>query len=224
VERIPVDLTKPIFVSLLDAGDTIISAGASPGVVAELAFELLERHQEEERWAIAQQTLGSSNSPTTATCVVDALKDRYVARQVARPAATQAVLDILGTATARMQTLASNGDLATAPYLMEMLFIWRDLIGPPEPRRWVVEMIGNDSGLADFLAGMLPPIGPTSGYRVSPKTVAEFTDADDVARRSRLIAPANERQKNAIEQYLREYDLIREGIDPDGPRRVLRSA
>jgi predicted KAP-like P-loop ATPase len=126
----------------------------------------------------------------------------------------------------RLRDAAQQNSLLQAPKLSEKLHYWQRWAGVEEVKQWVEKIIDNDEGLVNFLEKFLQKdfseYGSNgtqkTGYRLDPKWLEPYLELSLIADRiSRLdeTSELTEERKNAIAQFIQEYDTRQQGEDPD---------
>jgi len=128
----------------------------------------------------------------------------------------------------KIRESANRGYLLQAPQLPHILYRWCDWEKPEgEAEEWVQKIISTDEGLLFFLEKFLQKsyvqsasdAFPRVRYRLDPKSLEPFLDPSKIVDRVQNILvneklTKTEKQQIALKQFLREYDLRRQGKDP----------
>lgn len=126
----------------------------------------------------------------------------------------------------KISQAAEEGRLAVSPELPYTLYRWLDW-DPDAAKKWVQGIVATDEGVLSLLVGFLRKshlLRLSSGvqeakYRLNPKWLDPFVDLDNLAGRVRQIrerADLSEMQRIALDQFIKEYELMQQGEDPDG--------
>lgn len=118
-------------------------------------------------------------------------------------------------------------DFSKSPLFLGILHNWRWLCkDQTEVKSWASEFVNTEEGLATFIEkfGRKQPVH-TSGerypkiyYRLNPKQISLFIDLEDNIdriRRLQIEEWLTDLQKRAINQLLKEYDMMNQGMDLD---------
>jgi len=126
----------------------------------------------------------------------------------------------------KLRVVAKQGNLMKTPYLLSVLHQWARWSNIDEPRNWVNQEIENDTGLLSLLASAMQTVYSHSAgdmvskkqHRLDPEWLSPFLDVEAVANRLKAIRSSdalNEVEEIATEQFLKEYELRKQGKNPD---------
>ena len=132
----------------------------------------------------------------------------------------------------KIRKAAEEGSLLKAPHLPQILFLWRECGDESEVREWVNQVVESDEGLAEFIERFLSKsyvqslsdVVGREEYRLNPKYIEPYLDPTIAYQRIKNLEDQpwlTEKQKIAIRQFLREYELLQAGLDPDSPASML---
>lgn len=127
----------------------------------------------------------------------------------------------------KIKNAAKNGTLLNSYRLVSTLYTWRTWAGSDiDVKAWISNIIESDMGLVDLLksfgsivrAQSMGSYAVRNIYRLDPQKVEPFLDPETIIDRVRNIKNTlklSQDQMKAITQFIHEYDLRREGKDPD---------
>jgi len=124
----------------------------------------------------------------------------------------------------RVRMAAGDGSLLD-PTSPSPLYFWEEIGGPEQPRDWVAGFVKSDKSLVKFLETFLGYSWGLDGERKEPHvpldSLSRFIDPAHIISRARKLVGADwptETQKDALNQFVREYDeQAKSGEDPDSP-------
>lgn len=110
--------------------------------------------------------------------------------------------------------------------LRDVLFLWSQLEDKKEKvRTWCSRKIRKNKDLIRFVSAFLgytrTPLsieGEKKSPRLNPRNLEPFIDIDEVAHRLQRLQKLESYEKEeqiAVSQFLKEYELLKEGKDPD---------
>ncbi len=138
------------------------------------------------------------------------------------------LLELKGLLLAKIRAAAKNGSLVRVPKLLAVLTLWREEAGEEEVKAWLAEAAKDDNKLVEILERFLQTTSSQSlsdvvgrrRDRLDPNWLRPYIDPNEIAARVRVLREANSltpRQKRALEQFLREYEIRKRGGKPDDP-------
>ena len=116
--------------------------------------------------------------------------------------------------------------LLDLPQLTNILYRWKEWAGEKEVKQWVEKTIKNDKNLLKLLIKFVSitttysSSGTIKNPRLDPDWFKPFVkDSEKFAERIKKLSKKrlSEEQKKAVEQFLKEYQLRKEGKDPSNP-------
>lgn len=129
----------------------------------------------------------------------------------------------------RVRASAADGSLLNLSGLGLLIHQWRETGGQEEVSTWMQAAISKDEGLVKLLAGFLvrgtshsltDRVGRTF-YRLDPEWFRPFFDPSAIIDRCRSLlntgSRLSDREKLALEEFVREYELRESGRNPDDP-------
>ncbi|MEW5856642.1 MAG: P-loop NTPase fold protein [Cyanobacteriota bacterium] len=239
---IPIDCIPSIVKALLDVGDQLLSPEDEPqGMfdfgndirIERLISQLLHRLDEQARFETLKEAMSNGNALSIIVREVVTLgqeQGKYEADEsISEEEWLQSVehlKELEEIALKRLRNAAQQNSLLQAPKLSENLHYWQNLAGEEEVKQWVEKIIDNDEGLVNFLEKFLQndfsEYGSNgtekTGYRLDPKWLEPYIEPSLILDRiSRLdeMSELTEDRKNAIAQFIREYEMRQQGQDPD---------
>ena len=203
--------------NLLDSGNDIR--------IGRNICRLLRRVEEPERFEMLRHAIEASDSlavTALALTIFDQEHKRHLEESDAWRSVSAEHLGILqDLALRKIRAAAENGTLVRSKSLGMVLFRWWDWAGPEEWQQWVAETARTDSGLSDLLERLLGTAFSSAigAYdRFDPSVVTYFLNMPEVADRARKLterADPTGRQQAAVKEFIRVYDCIQEGKNPD---------
>lgn len=193
--------------------------------IGRIIRQLLRRIEEPDRFEILRDAISASDSLDTSVLEV-AIFEQEHERHPERPAdqmfvSTEHLGVLRDLALRKIGAAAASGMLLQSKKLGFVLFRWRYWAGPEKAGQWVVELARTDSGLSDLLERLLGTAFSTDrgAYdRLDPNLVSYFLNVPEIADRARKLtecADLTERQQAAVKEFIRVYDCIQEGKNPD---------
>ena len=111
-------------------------------------------------------------------------------------------------------------------YKRQILYRWRDWADEKEVKQWVQEVIKDDEALVTFLEKFLKrtlrqfstDVVTETVYRLDPQWLKPFIEPNQIIERVKVLAENNklsESQKVVLRQFIREYEIRQQGMEPD---------
>ena len=127
----------------------------------------------------------------------------------------------------RVRTLSGEASFLKHPELSRLLAAWQQWASEAEVRTWCDRATKSDEGLLSFLTGFLQYAkSQASGDyavrrrpRLNPVRLESYLDKVACAGRLRELQRKDEvsaDNQEAVSQYLKEFDMLQEGKNPDG--------
>lgn len=241
-KEIPTNCIPSIVKALFDVGDQLLPPEDEPhGMfdfgndirIERLISQLLHRIDEEARFETLKEAISNGNALSIIVREVAALgqeQGKYGAEEsIPEEAWLQSVehlKELEGIALKRLRDGAGQNSLLQAPKLSEKLHYWQTWAGEEEVKQWVEKIIDNDEGLVNFLEKFLQKdfreYGSNgtqkTGYKLDPKWLEPYLEPSLIVERiSRLdeTSELTEDRKNAIAQFIREYEMQQQGEGPE---------
>lgn len=128
----------------------------------------------------------------------------------------------------RIRIASKDGSLLRTPRLLLVLSFWRDKGSLSEVQTWVRSTVSDDAKLVEFLEGCLAStsslgLGDAVGRksdRLDPNWLKPYIDVDELAARVRDLNKGgvlSDRQRRAVNQFLKECEFRKQGGNPDDP-------
>jgi len=239
--QIPKEHIAPIIKALFDVGDELWSPDLWMPLpfggywdVARVIDRLLRRLSEPERFQALKSAISTGHALSTIAREVRGMKGQHGTGKVGSKQPEQArrlerdhQQDIEWIALQRIESAADGNGLFQCNDPVSLLYLWSEVAGEDEPRNWVARHIEDDRGLAAMLTAFLSyTVRYRSGDReprriprVRPETLEDFLAVSDaLIDRARGISAANwltDLQRMAVNQFVKEYDALKSGKDPD---------
>lgn len=249
-EDIPLESISLIIQALLDVGDQLLrpedefrrpfDIGDNRMQIGRLVWLLLPRLEEPKRYEILKSAIESGRSVSVVAWLVAILGQQHgkfgerPQPEEERLVSAEHLRELEQLAVGKIQKAAEEGSLLKAPYLPNILFLWRECGDEGKVREWANQVAERDEGLVEFVEKFLSKAYVLSlkdvvgqeEYRLNPKYIRPFLDPvtiyERIKERNLEDQPwLTDRQKIAIRQFVREYEMMREGIDPDSPTSML---
>jgi len=138
------------------------------------------------------------------------------------------VADLEQAVIQKIRRASQDGSLLHTPRLLLLLRFWREQGGQSEARAWTTEVIKDDQKLAELLERCLASnssigFGDAVGRRndrLDPKWLEPYVDVEQLVSRARNLAKSDaplDRQRRAVNQLIKEYEIRKRGGNPDDP-------
>jgi predicted KAP-like P-loop ATPase len=198
-------------------------------------FQLMERLEpKEKRFEIVKQAMEAGNAIyfiVNETRFLGSLLGKYGDK--AKPKDEQLITltqqkELEKVATNKINEAASTDRLIKTSLLYKVLAGWRIWEGDKKVKDWVSDKIDTDEGLLKFLSNFVSESHTqsvadkisTSQQRLDPDWIKPYVDPAFIIDRCRKILDnpperQNDREKIAIQTFVKWYDLIADGKDPD---------
>ena len=236
-KEIPTDCIPSIVKALFDVGDQLLPPEDEPqGIfdfgndirIERLISRLLHRIDEPARFETLKKAISNGNALSIIVREVAALgqeQGKYGAEE-SIPAeeclqSLEHLKELEGIALKRLRDAAQQNLLLQSPKLSENLHYWQIWAGEEEVKQWVEKIIEDDEGLVNFLENLLPKDFSEDGSKETQKTgykldLSWLEPSAIVDRMSSLgeTSELTEDRKNAIAQFIREYEM-QQGESPD---------
>jgi len=241
--EIPADNIPAVVEALLDIGDQLLRPEDEPRGMFEFGtdirivrvlYQLLRRLDGERR----AETLKRAITNGSAISIIVLQVGMLVRQQGKHDTEPEPGADWLVTATEleelqelalqKVRQTAKNGALLSLPRLPSVLYSWKTWATDDEVKKWVADLTDDDDSLLALVATFgsntfeqtLSDTVGRSVYRLNPKNLEPFLDLRATAERLKRIIETKdlaEEQRKAASQFLREYELVVQGKDPDSP-------
>ncbi len=233
-QEIPEENIAAVVQALFRVGDKLLRPEDEPRNILDFGNDLrigrvirqlLRRLEEPERFEILRDAISTSDSLATIVHEVAILEQGH--KRQPKWSDDQRIINAehLGVlrdlALEKIRAAVANNALFRSKNLADALFRWWDWAGAEESEQWVGETVRTDSGLSDLLEHLLGTAFSTAigAYdRLDPDLVRYFLNVPEIADHARRLtecADLTERQQAAVKEFIRVYDLIQEGKNPD---------
>ena len=241
-KEIPANSIPSIVKALFDVGEQLLPPEDEPqGMfdfgndirIERLISQLLHRLDEQARFETLKEAMSNGNALSIIVREVATLgqeQGKYGADEsIPEEEWLQSVEhlnELEEIALKRLRDAAQENSLLQAPKLSEKLHYWQSWAGVEEVKQWVEKIIDNDEGLVNFLEKFLQKdlseYGSNgtqkTGYRLDPKWLEPYLEPSLIADRISGLdetSELTEERKNAIAQFIQEYEMRQQGQDPD---------
>ena len=240
-QEIPEENIASVVQALFRVGDQLLRPEDEPRNILDfgndlrigrIIRQLLRRLRESERFEILRDAISTSDSLATIVREVAILEQGH--KRQPKWSDDQRIVNakhlgiLRDLALQKIRAAVANNTLLRSKGLASVLFRWQDWAGLEEARQWVMEIVRTDRGLSDLLELLLGTAFSTAigAYdRLEPDLVRYFLNVPEIADRARRLVESGdltERQQTAVKEFIRVYDLIQEGKDPDDIEYMLR--
>lgn len=241
---IPAGHIPSVVSAMFDAGDQLLEpqhqrqGGFDFGNhvrIARVSIQLLRRLPEHERFGVLLATMEHSRSLSTIVDFVISLglqHGKYGEKSPdpdeRRLVTIEHLTALEAVAVAKITHAAESDSLLSTPLLVTVLHFWRDQQGEEPVKKWTLDAVASDNGLATFLErflgrGYKSSMGELTSeiyYRLDPKSVSPFIEPDVIIARVRQMensASLTGNQRLAARQFVTDYELRAKGKDPSSP-------
>lgn len=243
-EGIQIECIRPILQAFFNVGDTLISdEGIRSGLfeirdeirIRRIIFQLLQRLPQADRFPLLRQSMEAGQATSTIVGVVTSLGYEHGKHGDGQPTPEEERLiteehlsELEALAVQKIRERQGQGTLSNIPQLPYVLYRWSEWGDEKDVKDWVTGIIQTDVGLIDFVVKFLQQgftqsvtdVAGKSYYRLDPKGLEPFLNPSSIIDRVRSLAQQEgptDRQKIALRQFAREYDLRLAGKDPSEP-------
>jgi predicted KAP-like P-loop ATPase len=241
-KEVPLGCIPSIVQALFDVGDQLLNPeDERRGMfefgndirIGRIIWQLLGRLEEQERFEVLKKAMLGGQAISTIVREVTVLGQQHGKYGEKRPdpegeriVCTQHLKELEELALEKVRDAAQRNYLLKAPDLPTILRRWRDWAGEEGAKEWVREAIKDDEGLSYLLEKFLQESFSQSSsdsvgrkhYRLDPKWLEPFLDPSQILDRIKRLSQNSsltERQKIAINQFIREYEMREEGKNLD---------
>lgn len=241
-KEIPANCIPSIVKALFEVGDQLVPAEDEPqGIfdfgndirIERLISQLLHRIDEQARFETLKEAISNGNALSIIVREVAALgqeQGKYGADEsIPAEESLQSVehlKELEGIALKRLRDAAQQNSLLQSPKLSENLHYWQSWAGEEEVKQWVEKIIEDDEGLVNFLENLLPKDfsedgsneTKKAGYKLDLNWLEPYLEPSAIVERMSSLGETSELtedRKNAIAQFIREYEMQQQGEGPD---------
>lgn len=232
---IPEECISKVVEALLNIGDDLIDPMDERGMfdfgnisrVSRPAYHLLKRLTEDERIGVLKAAIGKGRAIATQSWLLRAFEEPIEKNEpeVLIPAEGFEVLKKAWVD--RVEVLSESEGFLDLPELPRILMFWKKWANIDDVREWVEKATESEEGLIRFVASFLKhtksqTIGDAAvriKKRLNPKWMEEYLDISVCAERLKALVQGGEivgEDKEVVDQFLLEYEMIGRGVDPDG--------
>jgi len=220
--------------SLLDIGDDLIDPADEAGVfdfgnvsrVSRPVYHLLKRLPTNQRVDVLRGAIEKGRAVAVQSWLLRALEEA-VEKSQNELLSAEDVGTVKSAWIDRVKTLSQDSSFIAHPELSRVLVFWRRWGDEDEVRTCVDGIIETDEGLLRLLAGFVQytksqTMGDSAVRiqpRLNPKWLEVYLDTAKFAERLRSLQQKGEVPVNedvVVQQFLKEYEMLEEGKDPDG--------
>ena len=235
----PIEDVPGIVEALITVGDELDLSYENPSgnwmsmsvMIDRSVIRLMGRLDEARREQVLVEAIGKSRNASTPVHVVQ----HYLAEhgehrdqplpESERTFTAETTEKLKSTVLKRIEKSAGDGTLLDAPHLAYVLYRWLDWASLEAPRTWVeATIVESDDNLGKILTAMSRNLYTYSGstgqttIRLNPEWLRPFLDPEAVVERARKLAESNP----SAAQFVREYEMVQRGEDPDDLRHEWR--
>lgn len=232
-------LSNTLMSVLLDIGDELVVPGESsgwfdfggPSRISRLLYQLLKRKDTQVRYALFAEAFSRGRALGAQQWLLARLAEESE-KQVAGGGndalfSPENIEDLkrlwLIKVVDRREELASHHQLGR---IIHTWWVWGDQV---YVREWCQQLVASDEGLLAFLPHFVTysrsqTVGDYAVKvqpRFNPSWIEDYVNVTEIAGRLRELIKGeqitDQRQNEAATQFLREFDLIAAGKNPDGP-------
>jgi predicted KAP-like P-loop ATPase len=201
--------------------------------IERLISQLLHRIDEQARFETLKEAISNGNALSTIVREVAALgqeQGKYGADEFIPTEewlqSVEHLKELEGIALKRLRDAAQQNSLLQSPKLSENLHYWQSWAGEEEVKQWVEKIIEDDEGLVNFLENLLPKDfsedgsneTPRTGYKLDLNWLEPYLEPSAIVERMRSLGETSELtedRKNAIAQFIQEYEMHQQGQGSD---------
>lgn len=227
-----------IIQSLLDVGDALNDPADERGMfdlgnvsrASRPVYHLLKRVGADQRAGVLEPAIQSGNAVAVQLWLLQALDEEVTKAKDSGEATLLTAGEVKRLKSVwldRVRTLSGEANFQKHPELPRLLATWRRWGNEAEVRTWCDRATASDEGLLSFLPGFLQYTrSQTMGDwavrlqpRLNPVWLESYLDTAACADRLRELQRRDEvpaDSQEAVSQYLREFDMLQEGKNPDG--------
>ena len=203
--------------------------------IGRVTFQLLRRLDQSTRMEVMRDAIPIGRGTSTIVhrvLVLGQQQGKYGDRQPDPEdkwlLSSDQLRELEGLALEKVRKEARSGRLFNAPDLGLILGVWKDWAGNEEVREWVRTVTGDDMALVEFLekflqkalSQALTDVVSRAHYRLDSQWLEPYLEVTQVVNRGRVLRETGsltDNQKMAIDQFLREYELRKQGKNPNSP-------
>jgi predicted KAP-like P-loop ATPase len=238
--EIPAEGIFPVIRAFFDVGDELVLSEEEAPFdflsisirIDRITWQLLRRLDEPERFEILRTVISEGRAIYKITDTIVSLGQQHgkFEAQEADPdpqkiVSAEHLEELEKIVLERIRRLAQGDSLQNVPRLRLVLTVWRELTDKDEVGQWVRSFISDDRNLAALLEKFLfksssysiTDAVPRIFYRLDPERFKPYFDPSEILDRVRALTETDwltEKQRSAAEQFIKEYEIRRQGKDP----------
>ncbi|MDM5053450.1 P-loop NTPase fold protein [Aeromonas dhakensis] len=229
----------PVFIGVFfDIGDSLVIDSDERGSfdfgnesrVTRVVYHLLKRINRTQRHALLQSAIANGRALSVQRYLIAALLNE--AKEEAG-AGEEALVDVTALDDLKacwldgLKTKLSQSELLAHAKLSRLLAAWRLWGDPAEAKSWCKAATSTSDGLLTFLtkfcshtrSQMMGDWAVRLQPRLNPTWLERYVDITDCAQRLMALKQNGsipESARESIEQFLKEFEMLKAGKDPDG--------
>ncbi|MBN1592311.1 MAG: hypothetical protein JW941_03555 [Candidatus Coatesbacteria bacterium] len=237
-EIIPKKNISSILSAIFDVGDQLWSDERHQGravffgaytYIMRVVYQLSQRLSEQERFDAFSAAFAKGRALATICGEARSLAGEHGLSEVFNPPLEEKQLtiehlyEIQRILLERVRAAAEDGSLLDSR-MPAPLYFWDEAEEGDAVQHWVAEYTRDDKGLVEFLETFLVYSRDMDGERIEPHihpdSVRQFIALGEIIDRARRLADADwlsDTQRDAVSQFVREFDTHRSDTAPDAP-------
>ncbi|MDH1621031.1 KAP family P-loop NTPase fold protein [Pseudomonas aeruginosa] len=232
---IPDENIPAVIQALFDAGDALIDPADERNMfdfgnasrASRPVYHLLKRLSADQRADVLEAAMRAGSAVAVQSRLLKALEEEVSKAQEATLLTAEEVTRMKSAWLERVRALSSEPSFMEHPQLPRLLATWKSEAGSTEVRAWCDRVTTSDEGLLNLLPKFLQHTrSQTMGdwaVRLQPRLNPSWLDSyiDIVATANRLQrlqcdGKVLDGSREAVSQYLKEYEMLQSGKNPDG--------
>lgn len=232
---IPDENIPAVIQALFDAGDALIDPADERNMfdfgnasrASRPVYHLLKRLSADQRADVLEAAMRAGSAVAVQSRLLKALEEEVSKAQEATLLTAEEVTRMKSAWLERVRALSSEPSFMEHPQLPRLLATWKSEAGSTEVRAWCDRVTTSDEGLLNLLPKFLQHTrSQTMGdwaVRLQPRLNPSWLDSyiDIVATANRLQrlqcdCKVLDGSREAVSQYLKEYEMLQSGKNPDG--------
>lgn len=242
-DDISIEHIEPVVCALFEVGDAILKkVDERRGTfdygndmrIGRIVYQLLSRLEEEQRFQTLYKAIEEGAALSISEREVSVLGQQHgkFTNSEPKPESERFIssdhLSLLEQLVlGKIREAVKRGILLTTPKLTSILWRWKAWSGnDDEVKEWVADVTKDDKNLGIFIEHFANihhvhsqgNLSSKAELRLEPKRLEPFINPDDIVDRVRRLINWNElpkEQVEALKQFVKEYDLLSQGTDPD---------
>lgn len=230
---------------LLEIGDQLVIQGderpdkiwgGNESHIIRIIYQLVRRFDSErKRFGILNKAYSNGHAVGIMVDMITALggqHGKYGSNQrepEEKCIVTEAHLDVIeGVTLKKIREAAKAGSLIDAALLRMVLSFWKKKAKKPEATKWAQKITASEEGLISIIeryaqepfSQSIDDVIGKKLLRVNPKWMEHLIDPKKVHGRLKRFLKSNKakgRRKQVVQRYLKEYEFIKKGKNPEDP-------